>query len=59
MEKVLPEPSLMEECTECQCRVHLPYAVLLAKLELLFPDTCIRVKEVETGAFLLQVVVQV
>lgn len=34
-------------------------AVLLSKLELVFPDTCMRVKEVETGAFLLQIVVQV
>lgn len=49
-----------------QTYVHADYAdakvsasaVLLSKLELLFPDTCMRVKEVETGAFLLQVVVQ-
>lgn len=50
-----------------QTYVHADYAdanvsasaVLLGKLERLFPDTCMRVKEVETGAFLLQVVVGV
>jgi hypothetical protein len=50
-----------------QTYVHADYAnadvsastVLRAKLELLLPGTCMRVKEVETGAFLLQVMVQV
>lgn len=34
-------------------------AVLRGKLDLLFPGTCMRVKEIETGAFLLQVMVHV
>ena len=50
-----------------QTYVHADYAdasvsassVLLGKLERLFPNTCMRVKEVETGAFLLQAVVSV